>query len=178
MEKENSNLTGHLPDLDPNTSEPVEKYSVEKEPENNPCVETEIKLPDTILAGTGRDEQLIEIEQKHLESSNGSSREQTERGEVHTSLPSSSDLTDSSQEASQPIMSNSDHVPAEVADIAVSEQGEVTVRRSERQRKPPGKFTYPQLGNPFISFVQTMFDGFNKAIVETFESNYSFEKSA
>lgn len=48
-------------------------------------------------------------------------------------------------------------------------------RRSERVRKAPEKFTYPQLGNPFISFVQTLVDGFNKALVETFEGNYSLK---
>lgn len=42
-------------------------------------------------------------------------------------------------------------------------------RRSERLRKPPAKFTYPQLGKPLISFAQTILDGFNKALLETFE---------
>lgn len=46
-----------------------------------------------------------------------------------------------------------------------------TLRRSERQRKAPGKFTYPQLGKPFISFAQTILEAFNNALVETFEGN-------
>ncbi len=44
-------------------------------------------------------------------------------------------------------------------------------RRSERSRRAPRKFTYPQLGSPLISFVQTILEGFNQVLVETFESN-------
>ena len=79
-------------------------------------------------------------------------------------MPSSVELADISQE--------NDQSPVETNENTVSEQDPIqSVRRSERQRKPTGKFTYPQLGNPFISFVQTVFDGFNRALVETFESN-------
>lgn len=49
------------------------------------------------------------------------------------------------------------------------------VRRSQRSRKPPVQFTYPQLGKPLISFAQTILNGFNKA-VETFEDALYFEK--
>ncbi len=40
-------------------------------------------------------------------------------------------------------------------------------RRSERSRRAPRKFTYPQLGSPLISFVQTILEGFNQVLVET-----------
>lgn len=42
-------------------------------------------------------------------------------------------------------------------------------RRSKRLRKPPVKFTYPHLGKPLLSFAQTILDGFNKELLETFE---------
>ncbi|KAM3615608.1 uncharacterized protein V6R79_004939 [Siganus canaliculatus] len=41
VEKRNANLTEYLPDLQQNPSEPVEKYPVEAELENSPCAETE-----------------------------------------------------------------------------------------------------------------------------------------
>lgn len=78
--EENTNLTGHLPYLEPNISEPVEKYPVEQEPDKNNCVETEkdddqiemqnhtteleqtteieTSSPDTSLPETERNEQL------------------------------------------------------------------------------------------------------------------------
>ncbi len=44
-------------------------------------------------------------------------------------------------------------------------------RRSERSRRAPRKFTYPQFGSPLISFAQTILEGFNQVLVEKFESN-------
>lgn len=98
--EENTNLTGHLPYLEPNISEPVEKYPVEQEPDKNNCVETEkdddqiemqnhtteleqtteieTSSPDTSLPETERDEQLTEREQKQSKLSNNSSQEQTD----------------------------------------------------------------------------------------------------
>lgn len=38
------------------------------------------------------------------------------------------------------------------------------VRRPERMRRPPGRFTYPQLGQPLISFAQTILESFNTAL--------------
>lgn len=189
VDKENTNLTGNLPDLDPNNSEPVEKYPVEQETENKPSVETgkdidqmemqnqisehqqttgkEMVSPDVSLSGMERDKQTPEREQKRLQDA------QTERGEVHTPLPSSS----ASQKDNPQLAMASDHVPAQITDSAVSEQDSETIRRSERLKRPPGKFTYPQLGNPLISFAQTILDGFNRALVETFESTPSYQRS-
>lgn len=41
---------------------------------------------------------------------------------------------------------------------------EHVVRRSERSRRPPGRFHYPQLGKPLISFVQTVLGSFTKTL--------------
>lgn len=62
-----------------------------------------------------------------------------------------------------------ERVPEEERDSNINGQVVQTIRKSERQRRPPGKFTYPQLGQPFICFTQTISDGFNGALVETFE---------
>lgn len=91
-------------------------------------------------------------------------------------MPRSFDLADTSlKDNSQPATAR-DHVSVERTDSAVSEQDRDPIRRSECSRRAPGKFTYPQLGNPFISFAQTILEGFDRALVEAFESNPSFEK--
>lgn len=38
------------------------------------------------------------------------------------------------------------------------------VRRSERSRRAPGRFHYPQLGKPLISFAQNLLDSFNHTL--------------
>ena len=39
-----------------------------------------------------------------------------------------------------------------------------SVRRSERARRAPGRFHYPQLGKPLISFAQNLLESFNHAL--------------
>lgn len=38
------------------------------------------------------------------------------------------------------------------------------VRKSERTRRPPRRFHYPELGNPLISFAQSLIESFNQAL--------------
>uniref|UniRef100_A0A669EDN0 Gypsy retrotransposon integrase-like protein 1 n=2 Tax=Oreochromis niloticus TaxID=8128 RepID=A0A669EDN0_ORENI len=38
------------------------------------------------------------------------------------------------------------------------------VRKSERTRRPPGRFHYPELGNPLISFAQSLLESFNQVL--------------
>lgn len=65
---------------------------------------------------------------------------------------------------------------SEIADLSSNDNEIVDqIRKSDRLRKPPAKFTYPQLGKPLILFAQTILDGFNKALIETFEGASSFE---
>lgn len=163
---------------------------MEQEPENSLCDETEKHIDwmeiqndttelqssiHTSVSEMERDEQLIEREQKQLTTSS-SSQEPIIAGPEDTPLPSSCDLTDIPQtDHNQPVTTNG-HVPAEKTDGASSEQSIDTVRRSERSKRPPGKFTYPKLGNPLISFAQSLVEGFNRVLVETFESNNPSEK--
>lgn len=82
--------------------------------------------------------------------------------------------SESQRDALQPATISGTNPAAETK----NSNGEETVEppwRSEHVRKAPGKFTYSQLGNPFISFVQTIVEGFNKVMVETFENNYSLK---
>lgn len=47
----------------------------------------------------------------------------------------------------------------------LGEVGEdASVRRSERSRRAPGRFHYPQLGKPLISFAQNLLENFNHAL--------------
>lgn len=39
-----------------------------------------------------------------------------------------------------------------------------TIRRSDRTRRPPGRFHYPELGKPLISFAQSLLESFNRAL--------------
>lgn len=82
--------------------------------------------------------------------------------------------SESQKDALQPATISGTNLAVE-AENSNDEETVEPPRRSERVRKAPGKFTYPQLGNPFISFVQNIVEGFNKALVETFESNYSLK---
>lgn len=151
VEGENSNLPL---ETETNTDEPVEK---DTEQMNMESKQTETNVPET------EGEEITGIRQEEMESGEKQMR-RDENLLQEEELPSSVELADISQE--------NDQSPVETNENTVSEQDPIqSVRRSERQRKPTGKFTYPQLGNPFISFVQTVFDGFNRALVETFESN-------
>lgn len=56
---------------------------------------------------------------------------------------------------------------AQTTDIeeVLGEVGEdESVRRSERSRRAPGRFHYPQLGKPLISFAQNLLESFNHAL--------------
>lgn len=46
-------------------------------------------------------------------------------------------------------------------------QGDNPVRRSSRERIPTRKFHYPELGNPLVSVVTSLFQGLNTAIVRS-----------
>ncbi|KAM3614945.1 uncharacterized protein V6R79_021187 [Siganus canaliculatus] len=68
------------------------------------------------------------------------------------------------------------HAPVVEVDGDNSEQVSECPRRSDRLRRAPERFTYSELGNPFISFAQTILEGFNRVLVETFESKRFVEK--
>uniref|UniRef100_A0A1A8PLB6 Gypsy retrotransposon integrase-like protein 1 n=2 Tax=Nothobranchius rachovii TaxID=451742 RepID=A0A1A8PLB6_9TELE len=46
---------------------------------------------------------------------------------------------------------------------------EQSVRRSHRERKMPKQLTYPQLGNPLISIVQSLFQSLSDAVIDSIE---------
>lgn len=59
------------------------------------------------------------------------------------------------------VASETQNIPAGKVTNTVDEN---LVRRSERMRRPPGRFHYPQLGQPLISFAQTILESFNTAL--------------
>lgn len=165
VKAENTNLPGNLPlERETNSDESVEKDNDRMDIENQQ-IETNLPVTESDEL-TERGQEEIETGEKLTVSDDRGDENLLleEESNNHTPLTSSAELSDSSQENNQST--------ADTTEDAVSKLDSIqSVRRSERQRKPTGKFTYPQLGNPFISFVQTVFDGFNRAIVETFESN-------
>ena len=44
---------------------------------------------------------------------------------------------------------------------------QTTVRRSLRQREPPKRLTYPQIGNPLVTIVQTLLQSLSTAITNS-----------
>lgn len=130
VEKQNTNLDGHLPDETHNGLEP----------EN------------------GKGDETTETE--HEITDDSSQTKTSERVEESAEKSQTTETNETEQDAKDLDLADPDNLNDQTAD---------QIRRSERLRKPPVKFTYPQLGKPLISFAQTIFDGFNKALVETFE---------
>uniref|UniRef100_A0A8C6WVQ7 Gypsy retrotransposon integrase-like protein 1 n=1 Tax=Neogobius melanostomus TaxID=47308 RepID=A0A8C6WVQ7_9GOBI len=145
VEKQRTNQNGNLPDAtqSENLNEPLMDVTQnELEPENeqeNGPTEMEHDLPDN--------------------SSHTKTPERVEQSK-DTEQRQSNEMDNAEQNASSLELADPDVPNNQTAD---------QLRRSERLRKPPVKFTYPQLGKPLISFAQTIIDGFNKALVETFE---------
>lgn len=183
--------TGNLPEL-----EPVEIELVEKEPVEGESVEkgsVELETEGNLLFdhepenGMEEEKDANEMEKENiaieaetgtgelteqLETSGGTLlTEETERAKecVPIANPPVSQ-SESQRDALQPATISGTNPAVETKNSNHEETVEPP-RRSERVRKAPGKFTYPQLGNPFISFVQNIVEGFNQALVETFESN-------
>ena len=168
--------TGNLPELESVEQEPVEKRSVELEMEGNLPVAHE---PENDMAN--------EKDANEMEKGNTATDTEGETGELTEHLGTRERTNECTPLANLPVFeSESQEDPLQPSTLSGinpavetgngnSEETVEPPRRSERVRKAPGKFTYPQLGNPFIAFVQTMVDSFNKALVESFESNYSLK---
>lgn len=187
--------TGNLPELESVEIELVEKEPVEGESVEKGSVELEternlpfVHEPETSMEKE-KDANEMEKENIAIEAETGTG-ELTEQMETSggTLLTEETERTEECIPIANPPVSQSESQrdalqPATISGTnpAVEKKNsndEETVeppRRSERVKKAPGKFTYPQLGNPFISFVQNIVEGFNKALVETFESNYSLK---
>ncbi|KAG5286593.1 hypothetical protein AALO_G00016670, partial [Alosa alosa] len=171
-EEGNANLTQHSADDPPVDTEAVERCSTEPETKN---ISTE-----TEPHSEQREEDPVIASEPSLtspscqEQSDNAIAEDAQTGRIASPLPSPTDLADVSQiHDKSPTVTDIDHV--ESTD-SVSEQDHNTSRRSERQRRAPGTFTYPQLGKPLISFAQTILESFNKVLVETFEGNPSHQR--
>ncbi|XP_023810465.1 uncharacterized protein LOC111946259 [Oryzias latipes] len=71
--------------------------------------------------------------------------------------------------------------PVDEAVVTQTEKREETVelndddtalRKSERLKRPPRRFHYPQLGTPLISFAQSLLEGFNRALDSIHETDH------
>lgn len=81
-----------------------------------------------------------------------SSQEQVTVGTEGTPLQSSCDIADAPQTGHNQPATATGHVPVEKTDGPIREQSMDTVCRSKHSKRPPGKFTYPQLGRDLIQF--------------------------
>lgn len=162
-----------------NTHDTQENLSNVEESENLP-----MDLPSEILdqpvekRRTNQNGNLVEVTQNEPKPENeqGSGLTEMEHDLLdnysHTETPEkveqSKDIEQ--RQSSEMDKAEQDASSFELADPdAPNNQTADQIRRSERLRKPPVKFTYPQLRKPLISFAQTILDGFNKVLVETFE---------
>lgn len=59
-----------------------------------------------------------------------------------------------------------DEIPT-VEKTNVQTETDATVRRLIRQREPPRRFHYPELGNPLVSVVASMFQGLTTALINS-----------
>lgn len=57
-------------------------------------------------------------------------------------------------------------------------QTETQVRRSERIRQPSQRLTYPQLGNPLVTVVKSLFQGLNKALIDSLVPDVAYPTRA
>ncbi|KAL6455421.1 hypothetical protein MHYP_G00361230 [Metynnis hypsauchen] len=169
-----------FPPDDPVDAEPVEKELSSNQSNINAEPESSVEPKETKQTGNDQEESITLSEPKLTTTLSQEQNDTvvsevvpTERTNNETPLLDLSDLpvipnTDTScPTVTHPCPESS---PVEGPD-SVSEPDHDTLRRSERQRKAPGRFTYPQLGKPFISFAQTILEAFNNALVETFEGN-------
>lgn len=58
----------------------------------------------------------------------------------------------------------SDQETVEETETVETNSENTDVRKSERLRRAPGRFHYPQLGKPLISFAQSFLESFNQAL--------------
>lgn len=69
-----------------------------------------------------------------------------------------------------------DHTEAEVPTQEKTEgptEAGIPVRRSLRQREPSRRFHYPELGNPLVSVVTSLFQGLSTALTNSLNNNAS-----
>lgn len=160
-----------LPDMffDGNSPNSVESPK-DLEPEENLPVAVEPKERTEKMDGDMETETLNEINTSQMEKEPSV---QHPEEYLHEQLAMGrGDSQCQSQKKGPQTVTTSDPSSTVETDNDINEAASEPPRRSERSRRAPGKFTYPQLGSPLISFAQTILDGFNRALVETFESNH------
>lgn len=141
--------------------------------------ETEAHLPNMSLVTEksvrtpGREQKLFEHTDTslHVKLAMGKERETTGFQEIVQTedakdcVPLSlSGLQDEFQRDNFQSPTTSGNAPVVDTDNGISEANEHP-RRSEHSKRAHEKFTYLQLGNPLISFAQTILEGFNRALV-------------
>lgn len=153
----------------------------ETEKGNLPGTGTETEKGD--LPGTGTEterETLLDTEPE------GESLSDEELGQQHSvgrlpkfpdntpnimdeTLPVLSDLSDSDEESLET------ETEAPMTGAVVNEDGkDTTHRHSNRKKVPPKRFHYPQLGNPLVSIVQSLFQGLSLAFTDMLQgTNYN-----
>lgn len=189
---EQQSLPGTLPDVSsagngPNSVErssmylePEENLPVAVEPEENlpVAVEPEENLPFAVEPEERIEKMDGDMETERVNEINTSQMEkelsvQHLEEYLHEQLAMGrEDSQCQSQKNSPQTDITSDPSSTVETDNDINEITSEPPRRSERSRRAPRKFTYPQLGSPLISFAQTILEGFNRALVETFESNH------
>lgn len=81
------------------------------------------------------------------------------------------DITSESVERNPMESRDEDHIEGEVP--TEETDGQTEVRRSLRRREPTRRFHYPELGNPLVSIVTSLFQGLNTALSNSLNDNAS-----
>uniref|UniRef100_A0A669DKA6 Gypsy retrotransposon integrase-like protein 1 n=1 Tax=Oreochromis niloticus TaxID=8128 RepID=A0A669DKA6_ORENI len=164
----------------------TETYLPEQETEN----ETETYLPDGEI-GSSTNTNLPQMDSEtDLPPTERGSEANLRRSESDTSLqnntPSESE-TDTRKDknvlstslSDSPLSENSTHQlsperQVENDDEPDTLQTETQIRRSERIRQPSQRLTYPQLGNPLVTVVKSLFQGLNKAFIDSLANDVDY----
>lgn len=89
-------------------------------------------------------------------------------------LPLSLDLSENNEDKDSAGSGESEEERKdETAEIETpsKEETDIPVRRSERNHQPPGKLTYPELGNPLVTFVKSFLQNLSSAFIESLKDN-------
>ncbi|KAL3974076.1 SWI/SNF-related matrix-associated actin-dependent regulator of chromatin subfamily A-like protein 1 [Sarotherodon galilaeus] len=139
---------------------------------NLPQMDSETDLPQT---ERGSEANLPRSESDTSLQNNTPSESETDTRKDKNVLSTS--LSDS------PLSENSTHQlsperQVENDEEPVTLQTETQIRRSERIRQPSQRLTYPQLGNPLVTVVKSLFQGLNKAFIDSLVNDVAYPTRA
>lgn len=126
------------------------------------CEPGDATLPDNAPDGMNVMETANSLETENV-------HETVKEGQPTTQLDEMDNAPDSNEETSQPHIEMNRDQPLNNNNKEHDFETEQAVRRSSRERTKPKLLTYPQLGNPLVSIVQSLFQSLSEAVTNSIE---------